>query len=261
MIRHRLVAIALGAVALTACGSVRTTDLAASVADDELSFDTVDEVLGEASGDADATRAVVGRFAIDASLRADLAALGVDSEATDVAEAGREGLDASINERVVQWQSIPVDQLADDDTRDRYETGAAPIACLAHILTETRAEADDALARIESGEPFEAVAVTASIDTQSGINGGTLGCVPEGQIAATYVPGFAEAAESVGVGEVAGPAESQFGFHLVTRVPFDQLDQTGLLQVRLSLFEDRYDIFIEPRVGQWSGFGEILPLG
>ena len=49
--------------------------------------------------------------------------------------------------------------------------------------------------------------------------------------------------------------------HLARAIRLQLTDQTGLLQVRLSLFEDRYDIFIEPRVGQWSGFGEILPLG
>lgn len=262
MIRHRLplAALVLGAVTLSACGAVRNPDLAASVGDEELSFDTVDEVLG-AGADAPTVRSLVGRFTIDESLRADLDALGVDSESTDVAAGGIEALDASIGQRVQQWQTVPVDQLGDADTQEAYETGVAPIACLAHILTTTEEEADAALDRIEAGESFPEVAASASIDTQSGQNGGSLGCLPENEVATTYVPEFADAATEVGVGDIEGPVESQFGFHLVTRVPFDQLDQTGLLQLRLSLFEERYDIFVEPRIGQWSGFGEIVPLG
>lgn len=259
--RFRLAASVVGIVALSACGgTVRTTDVAASVGDEQLTFDTVDEVLGP-DADAVSVRDLVNRFTIDEALRADLAALGVESEPTDFATGGVAELDASVNQRVQQWQLVPVDDLGDADTQEAYDSGYAPIACLAHILTATEEEADAALERIEGGEPFAGVAITDSIDQQSGLNSGSLGCWPESEIASAFVPGFSEAAEEVGIGEIAGPVESEFGFHLVTRVPFEQLDQTGVLQVRLSLFDERYDIFVEPRVGQWNGFGEIVPLG
>lgn len=264
MIPHRFrpaVAFALGVVALSGCGgSVRTTDVAASVGDEQLTFDTVDEVLG-VDADATAVRSLVNRFTIDEALRADLAALSVETEPTDLATDGVAALDASIGERVQQWQAVPVDDLGDAETQESYESGYAPVACLAHILTETDEAADAALQRIEDGEAFADVASSDSIDTQSGLNGGSLGCVPESELETTFVDGFSDAAAEVGVGEVVGPVESEFGFHLVTRLPFDQLDQTGLLQVRLSLFDERYDIFVEPRIGQWTGFGEIVPLG
>lgn len=80
-----------------------------------------------------------------------------------------------------------------------------------HILTETRREARDAIERIESGEDFAEVARDVSADPGSAEQGGDLGEVARGQT----VPPFEEAAFEAEEGEIVGPVESEFGFHVI----------------------------------------------
>lgn len=82
--------------------------------------------------------------------------------------------------------------------------------CSAHILVETKEEADAALDRINAGEAFADLAAELSLDG-SGANGGDLGCAAPTQ----YVPPFAEATMEAPIEEVYGPVESEFGFHLI----------------------------------------------
>ena len=92
---------------------------------------------------------------------------------------------------------------------------AAPLeftqVCASHILVETEAEAQAVVDRLEAGEDFATVAAEISIDTGSAPDGGSLGC----GAAATYVPAFAEATVSAPIGEVTGPVETEFGFHVI----------------------------------------------
>jgi parvulin-like peptidyl-prolyl isomerase len=83
--------------------------------------------------------------------------------------------------------------------------------CAAHILVATTEEADAVLERLDSGEEFAALAIELSTDTGSGAAGGDLGC----NTPSTYVAPFAEATMTGNIGEVVGPVESQFGFHLI----------------------------------------------
>ncbi len=82
--------------------------------------------------------------------------------------------------------------------------------CARHILTETPEEAQAAKDRIEAGEDFAAVAADVSIDT--GSEGGALPCpLPAGDV----VPEFANAAMAAPIGEVTGPVQSQYGWHII----------------------------------------------
>ena len=106
--------------------------------------------------------------------------------------------------------------------------------CAAHILVETTEEAASVLDRLGGGEDFSAVAVEVSLDTGSGANGGDLGCT----VPSTYVESFADATMTADIGEVVGPIESQFGFHLIrvdsrTEATTEEL-QTGLYDIRVS---------------------------
>ena len=83
--------------------------------------------------------------------------------------------------------------------------------CSSHILVETAAEGLDVLARLDDGEEFEALAGELSLDPGSGQAGGSLGCVTEG----SFVPEFEAAAYPAEDGEVVGPVESAFGFHVI----------------------------------------------
>ena len=84
--------------------------------------------------------------------------------------------------------------------------------CARHILVETDDEATDVIARLDAGEEFGTVAGEVSIDTASGVDGGDLGC----SAPYAYVDPFADATLEAPIGEVYGPVESQFGFHIIT---------------------------------------------
>jgi parvulin-like peptidyl-prolyl isomerase len=83
-------------------------------------------------------------------------------------------------------------------------------ACVRHILVPTEPEAAAALDRIEGGETFEDVAADVGTDGTAA-NGGDLGCNALG----LYVAEFANAAFESPIGEVTGPHQTQFGYHLI----------------------------------------------
>jgi len=100
--------------------------------------------------------------------------------------------------------------------------------CTSHILTNTRKEALEIIKLLGSGQKFEELALTFSIDPGSGANGGSLGCVPLG----AFVPSFERAVLGAikASKELVGPVGSQFGYHMirvdkisaVEPIPFEQ---------------------------------------
>jgi parvulin-like peptidyl-prolyl isomerase len=134
-----------------------------------------------------------------------------------------------------------------------------------HVLTETEEEAQQAIERIESGEDFATVAQEMSIDPGSTENGGELGLVARG----TTVEPFEEAAFGAEVGELVGPVESEFGFHVievtdrVSGPAFEDVQEEIRTQLetpsRAEAFEtyiadllERIEVDVNPRFGTWS---------
>ncbi len=74
-----------------------------------------------------------------------------------------------------------------------------------------RASIQDARRRIQTGEDFGAVAIEMSDDQGSGANGGDLGWFGPGRMVAP----FQEAAFEADIGDLVGPVETTFGFHLI----------------------------------------------
>lgn len=93
-------------------------------------------------------------------------------------------------------------QYADGETEEEYNAS--------HLLVETAEEAEAAKARIDGGEDFATVAQEVSTGP-SGPNGGSLGWFGAGQM----VTEFEQAVMDMDVGEVVGPVETQFGFHVI----------------------------------------------
>jgi len=134
--------------------------------------------------------------------------------------------------------------------------------CSSHLLVETEAEAIAAIARLDTGEDFAALATEVSIGP-SGPSGGDLGCVAP----ATFVSEFVEGAAAVGGAGISDPVQSQFGWHVIHVRSFgsvvraqhqemtpDQitsfvLDNHGaeLQQLQAELFNR--DISVDPRFG------------
>jgi peptidyl-prolyl cis-trans isomerase C len=80
----------------------------------------------------------------------------------------------------------------------------------AHILVKDQSKAFELLARIKSGESFEAIAKQYS-ECPSKSKGGDLGTFGRGQM----VKKFEDAAFNGKKGEVVGPVKTEFGYHLI----------------------------------------------
>ena len=120
-------------------------------------------------------------------------------------------------------------QQAIDDAPLQWTT-----VCVSHVLVATEDEATGVIARVDGGEDFAAIAGGVSTDTGSGLNGGDLGCTTPSD----YVPEFAEATLSAEIGEIVGPVQTQFGFHVI-RV--DSRDDPTVEGVKERLLESLVD--------------------
>jgi peptidyl-prolyl cis-trans isomerase D len=145
---------------------------------------------------------------------------------------------------------------------ERREEYAEPEQVRArHVLVST-AERDDAEARrlvevarqrIAAGEPFAEVAREVSEDPGTAPQGGDLGFFGRGRM----VPEFEQAAFGAAVGELAGPVQTAFGYHLVEVVerrearqrPFEEVRE----QIRSRLAGDQASELAERRARQLHG--------
>jgi len=158
-----------------------------------------------------------------------------DSElaAEDVATYFREHIEEfrlperrSVDYLLVDTNTISASlSVSDDEVRsyfeqnsDRYETEEQVRARQIMLqITEDRtaeqtlAELQTIAARIEAGEDFAELAAEISEDPMSKEQGGDLGLFGRGQ----YLEEIENAAFSAQLGEVVGPVESAFGYHLV----------------------------------------------
>lgn len=98
----------------------------------------------------------------------------------------------------------------------------------AHILVDTQEEADAIKAELAGGADFAELAKAKSTDTGSGANGGDLGWFGLGMM----VKPFEDAVVGAKVGEVTGPVQSEFGFHLILVKETRVAEQPTLDQMR-----------------------------
>ena len=118
-------------------------------------------------------------------------------------QAVREAIDEELSAEAAEPTQAELDQA--------YQTGLPGLVtvCARHILVTSQEEADQVKARLSDGEDFAAVAEEVSLDEAS--EGGELGCTTP----ATFVPEFAEALMTGSIGELIGPVQTQFGFHII----------------------------------------------
>jgi parvulin-like peptidyl-prolyl isomerase len=81
---------------------------------------------------------------------------------------------------------------------------------VAHILVETKKEAQDVYQQLQDGASFEELAKKLSTDEGSAENGGKLT-----DQKGSFVPEFEEVAFTLDTGEVGEPVQSQFGWHVI----------------------------------------------
>ena len=85
--------------------------------------------------------------------------------------------------------------------------------CAKHILfnKDQREQAEEVKGRLQDGGDFAQLAQEFSQDPGSAENGGDLGCLGRGET----VPDFEEAVFGAERGEIVGPVETEFGYHLI----------------------------------------------
>jgi parvulin-like peptidyl-prolyl isomerase len=141
-----------------------------------------------------------------------------------------------IQDTVRDALSDTVEQPTEDEAQEQIDS--APLqwmtVCVSHILVATEGEATAAITRVERGDDFGVVAGEISTDTGSGMDEGSLGCTAPSD----YVPEFADATMSAEIGELVGPVETQFGFHVIV---VESRDEPTVEGVRESLIEARVD--------------------
>jgi len=98
----------------------------------------------------------------------------------------------------------------------------------AHILVETAEAAEKLKADLAAGADFAELAKANSTDTGSGANGGDLGWFGLGMM----VKPFEDAVVAAKIGEVTGPVQTDFGYHLVLVKETRVAEQPTLDQLR-----------------------------
>ena len=290
------VPILLLAGAATGCSTFSDNDAAARVADFELSQDELGELLVSATPGAqpdeelelsgETARGLLNTWILTRILEVDLADqdLTVDAAATQEAAASLEATNPEawattpapmqnlqIEQQAViaTWSALEVPAPSDAELRAQYDAGTeeSGLVCSAHILVETKAEADAILDQLEGGADFAELAASESIDTGSGAAGGNLPCDLTGNFESAYVPEFVEAALAAEIGEPVGPVQSEFGYHIIVLRSSDQVDPAELATLytdvtqRFQRAAREVEIYVDPRFGAFNPASGVVALG
>lgn len=127
----------------------------------------------------------------------------------------------------------------------------------AHILVETEDRAKELQAELDGGADFATLAKANSSDTGSGANGGELGWFGLGQM----VKPFEDAVVAAEVGKVAGPVQSDFGWHLILVKETRIAEKPTLDQMREELAADLQNRAIETHIKTVTEAATIERLG
>lgn len=142
----------------------------------------------------------------------------------DTANVSNEAIDALFERQA--WRNALLEVVVTTDDM-------ATFANVRHILVETEEEANELIAALQNGESFASLAQARSTDTGSGQRGGELGWAA----ISNYVPEFEAAIVAATIGDIVGPVESEFGFHIIQVRAQEEREIEGDERDRLRLTE------------------------
>ena len=165
--------------------------------------------------------------------------------------------------------AVVAEQVSEESLRQTYQDRILEFTevHVAHILVDTKREAERILHRA-TPKTFASLARRFSQDPASAPNGGDLGT----QLASGLVTPFARATLRIPVGEIGGPVETEFGFHVIhvldrTTQPFDEIRDRLVEDLRGQVFADwlveqvrSAEIRVNPRYGYFDDrTGAVAP--
>lgn len=153
------------------------------------------------------------------------------------------------------------EELPEEELRAQYEDRIAEFTevHVSHILVNNRAQAERLVGRA-TPRNFAELAEEFSADPESAGQGGDLGTRP----AAAFIEPFAEAVLEIPEGEIGGPVETEFGFHVIyvqerTAQPFEAVRAQLIEEVRGPIFSEwlgervrAAEIQVNPRYGTFD---------
>jgi peptidyl-prolyl cis-trans isomerase C len=134
------------------------------------------------------------------------------------------------------WVQLMQDRVSDEAVRawyDKYIASAPPEqeAHARHILVDTEVKAKAIAAEIAAGKSFEDAANEHSRDG-SGHDGGDLGWFAKDDM----VEAFGNAVFSMKPGDISGPVQTQFGWHLIQLVAFREMPKPAFEEAKEEIF-------------------------
>jgi peptidyl-prolyl cis-trans isomerase C len=121
--------------------------------------------------------------------------------------------------------------------------------CARHILfnKDQKAKAEEVKGQLQNGADFAELAKEFSQDPGSAENGGDLGCLGQGET----VPNFEEAVFNAEEGEIVGPVETEFGYHLIEVTDIRQQSTQPLEEVEAQIREQLSAELQSREFGAW----------
>ena len=171
-------------------------------------------------------------------------------------------------------QAVVKDRLDEAALRDAYQANLAQFTTLevAHILVADRADAERIAAEVTPAT-FAKTAQRESTDQQSAVQGGSLGSFSEAQFQSQFDPDFVAATLALKPGEISGPVQTQFGWHVIHLVrrdvaPFEDVRPQLEANQAGTVFNDWFteqlgttNVEVNPRFGRFDqDTGEVLPI-
>lgn len=171
-------------------------------------------------------------------------------------------------------RALADERLTDEAIQELYDQNRTQFTTVeaSHILLESQQQARK-IAGEATPENFAELARERSTDTASAENGGSLGSFSESQFASQFDPDFVDAALALQPGEVSGPVETQFGWHVILLqrrdvAPLEDVRDQLTAQQGSQLFDEwlrgrvrDVEIEVNPRYGRLDrSSGEILPV-
>ena len=200
-----------------------------------------------------------------------------------VSESGLspEDVELQLRQRVLQnkiSEAVATDvEVTDSDVQAYYDENAATqygeSAVARHILVKNKGKAEDLRQQLDDGADFAKLAAEHSTDTGSAEQGGELPQFGRGQM----VPEFEEAVFAAKPGQVVGPVQSEFGFHIIEVMELNsgqeledvredieaqltEQKQGEQLQGELQERTKAADVTVNPRFGTWNPeTGQVEP--